>query len=157
MEQEPTCIDTLISAVGGLPLALTFIGNHLRLQAHSGQPRRIRAALTRLQDAHERFSLAEIHQNIGPASHVSSVPVSLETTLAESFQCVSEEARSALRALTLFPSKPESFSEDEAFDCCHISVEDLDVLSDAGLLESSMPGRYALHPIIADYARLQLM
>ncbi|TMC96082.1 MAG: hypothetical protein E6J22_02235 [Chloroflexi bacterium] len=39
---------------------------------------------------------------------------------------------------------------------CNTSVETLDRLIDAGLLEGSGPGRYTLHRTIADYARLRL-
>src|SRR6266516_6887604 len=49
----------LVHAVGGLPLALTLMGNYLRLQAHSGQARRIQAALQRLTAAEGRLQVSE--------------------------------------------------------------------------------------------------
>ena len=52
------------------------------------------------------------------------------------------------------PAKPASFSEEAATEICQMPVEVLDELSDAGLLESIEPGRYILHPVIADYGRM---
>ena len=45
VEHERDKVHALIQAVGGLPLALTLMGNYLRLQGESGQTRRIQAAL----------------------------------------------------------------------------------------------------------------
>src|SRR6266700_2193324 len=47
VEREVQKAQTLVQAVGGLPLALTLMGNYLRKQAYSGQSRRITAALER--------------------------------------------------------------------------------------------------------------
>jgi hypothetical protein len=54
--------------------------------------------------------------------------------------------------LSAFPAKPNSFSEEAALAVSGASVELLDDLIDAGLLESSAPGRYTLQQTIADYA-----
>ena len=154
---EPKSAQSLVQSVGGLPLALTLIGNYLRLQAHSGQPRRLRAAIERLRTGEERLRLA------GPQSLLErspglpeDAPVSLQTVIAVSEQQLSSEARETLRAVSLFPAKPNSFSEEAALAVCQAPVEALDALSDTGLLESYGPGRYTLHQTIADYARAHL-
>lgn len=154
---EPEEAAALVATVGGLPLALTLLGNFLRAQAHSGQPRRLRAALARLHSADERLRLNEPQPLVGGHPGLSAgAPLSLQTVIGMSDQQVSEEARAVLRALSVFPPKPNTFSEEAAVAVSALPVETLDELTDAGLLESSGPERYTLHQTIADYARLQL-
>lgn len=149
----------LVQAVGGLPLALTLMGNYLRKQAYSGPARRITAALQRLSDAEERLQLNEPHV---PVESHPSLPVetslSLQSIIAVTDQLLSPEARAALYALAVFPAKPNTFSEEAALAVANCSTDELDALSDAGLLESSGSerDRYTLHQVIADYARLRL-
>jgi transcriptional regulator with XRE-family HTH domain len=45
VEREPEQVRLLAETVGGLPLALTLTGNYLRVRTHTGQDRRIQAAL----------------------------------------------------------------------------------------------------------------
>ena len=148
----------LVHAVGGLPLALTLMGNYLRMQAYSGQTRRIDAALKHLSSAEKRFQISEPR---GPVERHSSLPaqapLSLRSVFAVSEQQLDVQARAALYALSVFPPKPNSFSEDAALAITNYTVDVLDTLFDAGLLESSVSGRYTLHQTIADYARLHLV
>jgi tetratricopeptide (TPR) repeat protein len=157
IEREGKKAQDLVQAVGGLPLALTLIGNYLRQQAYQGQPRRITAALERLANADVRLHVGEFH---GPAEKHSSLPtetqLSLQSVFAVTDEQLSTEARAALYALSVFPPKPNSFSEEAALTVAACTVEVLDVLSDFGLLESSSEGRYTLHQTIVDYARLHL-
>ncbi|HEY7356801.1 MAG TPA: NB-ARC domain-containing protein, partial [Ktedonobacterales bacterium] len=154
---EPKIAQSLVQSVGGLPLALTLIGNYLRLQAHSGQPRRLRAAIERLRSGEERLHLT------GPQALLERSPglpegalISLEAVIEVSEQQLPAEAREALYALALFPAKPNSFAEEAALAVCQAPAETLDILSDTGLLESHGPGRYTLHQTIADYSRAHL-
>ena len=154
---EPEGAQALVAAVGGLPLALTLLGNYLRAQAHSGQPRRLRTALERLRTIDGRLRLTEPQALIG--SHPSlaqGTPLSLQAVIGISDQQVSTEAQATLRALAVFPPKPNTFSEAAACVVSAMPVETLDILTDAGLLESSGPERYTLHQTIADYARAHL-
>ncbi|GHO44129.1 tetratricopeptide repeat protein [Ktedonospora formicarum] len=147
----------LVRSVGGLPLALTLIGKYLRTQSYSRQPRRIAAALARLRHAPERLNISEPRSFID--RHTSLPPdtrVTLQAIIEVSDVFLDEEARTALRALSVFPAKPNSFAEEAALAVMQLPHEALDALSDAGLLESSSPNRYALHQTIADYARVQL-
>ncbi len=154
---DPSQARSLVRAVGGLPLALTIIGGYLRSQSYSGQPRRILAATRRLQDAYERLLLTEPQAPVERSPGLPrDTPVSLQTVIAVGDQQLEEEERSALRALAVFPPKPNSFTEEAACAIAETPVETLDHLTDAGLLESSEPGRYTLHQTIADYASIQL-
>lgn len=145
----------LVRSVGGLPLALTLMGKYLQLQAHGGQPRRISAALTLLHHIDRRLHLtAEQAFSERSPSLSAEAPLSLEAVIEVSELVLDQRARAALRALSVFPAKPNSFSECAALTVCACSEEELDHLTDAGLLESAGPGRYTLHQTIADYARL---
>lgn len=152
VEREPEQVSALIKAIGGLPLALILIGNYLRFRSHNGQPRRIRAALATLNDTQTRLQLTDTH--LFSDRSPSAEPVSLETAIAAIDHRLDAAARQALRALSVFSPKPASFSEEAALEVCQLPVETLDMLSDAGLLESVPPGRYALHRVVSDYARL---
>jgi tetratricopeptide (TPR) repeat protein/transcriptional regulator with XRE-family HTH domain len=154
VRSEPDAVRTLVRSVDGLPLALTLMGRFLRAQAYGGQPRRVNAALELLKHTTERLRLEE------PASPDERSPslratqrLSVQAVIEVSEHLLDQAARVALRALALFPAKPNSFSEEAALAVSAASAQTLDVLSDAGLIESSGPGRYALHRTIADYAR----
>lgn len=156
-EYEQETVQELVNAVGGLPLALTLMGKCLNIQMHSGQPRRIQAALQRLRDSEERLRLSKAQSPLDrPPALLPGVPISLQTVIGVSDQLLNEQARMMLRSLSVFPAKPNSFSEEAALAVSNYSVEVLDLLTDAGLLEGSGPGRYMLHRSIADYARASL-
>ena len=154
---EPDEAKALIHAVGGLPLGLMLIGKYLRSQTYSGQLRRLHAALDRLQQAETRLQLTEPQALIerSPSLPVSK-PISLQNLIEVSDQQLEEQARSTLRSLSVFPAKPNSFTEEAALAVCNVSVEMLDILCDVGLVEVRGPGRYSLHKTIADYARTHL-
>ncbi len=145
----------LVRSVGALPLALTLMGKYLAAQAFTKQPRRLHTAITQLQNAEQRLRLSAPTPIIArPPNLPAGIPLSLHAAIAVSDQQISEEASRALQALSVLPAKPNSFSEEMAVAVAEVSVEVLDELSDAGLLENSGPGRYTLHQTISDYARL---
>jgi tetratricopeptide (TPR) repeat protein/transcriptional regulator with XRE-family HTH domain len=151
--KEQEAIENLVQRLGGLPLALVLIGRYLRLVASSGQPRRLQAALEQLSRADVRLQLSELR---GPLERHTSLPagtaLSLQAVIAASVGRLPEPAQAALYALSVFPAKPNSFSEEAALAIANCSVDTLDTLFDVGLLESSVAGRYTLHQAIADYA-----
>lgn len=146
----------LVRAVGSLPLALTLIGKYLAAQASTGQPRRLQAALARLENTEERLRLSmptmpgERSPNLP-----EKVPLSLQAVITISAHQLSVQEHAALCALTVFPPKPNSFSEEAAMAICQQPIETLNALWEAGLIESSGPQRYTLHRTIADYAKTQ--
>jgi tetratricopeptide (TPR) repeat protein len=156
-EDEPDEVRRLARAVGGLPLALTLIGWHLRKETHSGHPRRLQRALERLRQAEVRLQITQPQALLERRPDVTAdTPLSLQVVIGISTETLDETARCALRALAVFPSKPNTFSEKAALAVAEVPVETLDTLADRGLLESSEPGRYTLHQTIAEYASLQL-
>lgn len=146
----------LVQWVDGLPLALTLMGNYLRSETHDKQPRRLTSALERLRQAKERLKLAWPQ---GPLEQHPSLPagvsLSLMASIDVSYHALSRDARSMLLAFSPFPAKPNTFSEEAAIFVSAMPPRILDKLTDSGLVESSGPGRYTLHLIINDYARLK--
>jgi tetratricopeptide (TPR) repeat protein/transcriptional regulator with XRE-family HTH domain len=158
VHQEHERAEQLVKAVGGLPLALTLMGKFLHVQSNTNQPRRIRATLERLNDVEQRMQLTELR---GPNEQHTSLPenetsLSLDSVITVTGQMLDVQTRNALYMLSVFPPKPDSFSEEAALAVMDAPVEILDTLGDVGLLETSAAGRYSLHQTIADYAGLRL-
>ena len=154
---EPSLARELVQSVGGLPLALTLMGRYLRVQAHSGQPRRVHAALGRLRSVEDRQRLAEPQSSLErPPNLPPGISLSLQAAIKLSVERLIPSAQRALQALGVFPAKPNCFSEEAALAVCAEVPEVLDTLTDAGLLEGYGPGRYTLHQTIADYAHIAL-
>ena len=146
----------LVRAVGGLPLALTLMGRHLQQETYAGQPRRLKAALSRLTDAEERLRLGQIQSPLDrQPSLPSDIPLSLLAAIALSDEVLDGTARELLRRLSVFPPKPDSFGEAAAQAVGEAPPEALDSLVDCGLLETHGPGRYAIHRTVSEYAALQ--
>ncbi|MCB9135054.1 MAG: tetratricopeptide repeat protein [Anaerolineales bacterium] len=158
---EPDAARALVHAAGGLPLAITLMGRHLRQETHTGPPRRLRTALERLQTTETRLRLT---QPASPLDHQPSlsaeVPLSLLTVIAISTETLPEETRRAFNALSIFPPKPNTFSEEAALTVCSAVTPApliaLDSLVDGGLVEYLPSDRYTLHPILAEFAHLEL-
>lgn len=157
VQQERKLAEELARLVGGLPLALLLTGNFLRVQASQGHARRMRQAIERLRTVEMRLHLEEPRSFTERSPGLEQSPaISLHTLIAVSDRQLEPEARQALYALSVFPAKPNTFSEEAALAVCQKSSDVLDALSDAGLLESYPPDRYALHQTIVDYASLHL-
>ena len=155
MEHEREIVWDLVHAVGGLPLALTLMSKYLGGQAFTQQPRRLRAALAHLQNTNQRLQL-QIPQ--GPFERPASLPekaeVSVESVIALSYFDLPVSAQKALCAFSVFPAKPKLLSCNAVLTVTEASVETLQVLCDAGLLERARSGHYLIHPLIVDYARI---
>ena len=153
---EPGAARALVQSVGGLPLALTLIGKYLQSLTYDGQPRHLRAALDHLRHTEARLQLTILQSPL--ERHVGlpeGTPLSLEAVIGISDWQLDEAAQHALAMLSSLPAKPHSFSEDAALAVSAVPVEVLDTLINAGLLESTGPGRYTLHCTIADYASVR--
>jgi tetratricopeptide (TPR) repeat protein len=156
VEADPDAARSLVQLVGGLPLALVLMGQHLQKQSYHAQPRRMRDALTELQTSRIRLELAqpqsalELRADLPP-----NTPLTLQTSIGLSDSMLDDSAHRALVTLALFPPKPNTFSEEAALTVIQSSAKVLDTLVDSGLVESIAPDRYAIHQTIADYASLE--
>jgi tetratricopeptide (TPR) repeat protein len=151
---EPEEARALVQAVGGLPLALILMGGHLRRQSHGAQTRRLYQALAQLQETEARLRLAQPQSPLEQQhSLMSDGLLSLQASIGLSDAALDTVARQALRDLSLFPPKPNTFSEAAALAVANMPAETLDRLVDHGLVECVGGDRYTLHQTIADYAR----
>ncbi|MEM7126540.1 MAG: tetratricopeptide repeat protein [Chloroflexota bacterium] len=152
---DQATVQSLVGAVGGLPLALTLMGKHLGRVAHKAQPRRLRDALAKLQTVEGRLKLSDANSLPIQATPVPlETPRSLYAAIELTVAALGADSQQALRVLALFPPKPNTFSEAAALGAASISVDVLDLLVDVALVESVGKERYTLHQTIADYARL---
>lgn len=149
--EYPEEVWELIKTVGGLPLALILIGNHLRVRSHNYQLRRISEALTQLKQTAVRLQLAEPQPPTATHPSLLRGPISLQAVIAVSEEELDAEAAYVLGTLAVFPPKPNTFSEEAALAVSQAPVQRLDTLADRGLLESGGPARYMLHQTITDY------
>ena len=144
----------LVQAVGGLPQALVIAGGALRTAAYSDQPRRLKNFLDRLADPAELLSLERTRSALDQQAGLPpDQPISLQAVIALSDEALEPSTRSVLRRLSIFPAKPSSFDEQAAIAVSGGTGQELDRLVDAGLLEPSGRGRYAMHRTISDYSR----
>jgi transcriptional regulator with XRE-family HTH domain len=144
-------ISPLVQQIGGLPFMLSLIGKNLQVEAQSGQPRRLYAALASLSERSTRLHLSFPRTPTERHSTSQQSPASLDELIAVSTQHLSLAASATLPSLSLLPTHPDSFSETAMIAVTDTLVDILDELLDAGLLESSGSGHYYLHRAIVDY------
>ena len=158
VQQDTEGTRVLVRALSGLPLALTLMGKYLasHSQSFTEQPWPLRTVVVELHNTEERLLMkmptvpAE-----GSGSVVESVPLFLHAAIALCDQRLSPQAHTALYALSVFPPKPNSFSEKAALAASEQPVEALDELRNVGLLENWGSERYALPQTVADYIHAQ--
>lgn len=155
VQEVPQEAQALVEEVGCLPLAIVLMGKYLQREAHVGQAQRLRRAMERLKQNETRMQLT---QPMSPLDHQPSLPantpLSLKTVIAISDESLDEACRRTLRALSVFPPKPNTFSEEAALYVSQAPVEILDHLVDCGLIEARPPDRFTLHQTISEYARM---
>lgn len=148
----------LVRSTGGLPLALVLIGNYLHARALERQTNHLTTLVENLQTAEKRLHLS---QPQSPLTYNPSLafdtPLSLMAAIQVSDQAMTHELRQTLRALTVFPAKPNTFSEEMAMQVASVSQELLDSLIKYGLLERAALGRLTIHQVIKDYAQTNLI
>jgi len=149
---NPTAARDLVRTAGGLPLALVLLGNHLRIEAESGNPSQILAALEALTSAKQRLALEKAPRRPG------GTPLSLAAAIDMSFEALDgEEERRTLQALAIFRPKPNAFSEEIALRVSNAQPKTIYALDKAGFLEYDKKlHRFTMHRTIAEYAREKL-
>lgn len=157
VQAEKKDANTLIEAVGGLPLAIWLMGMHLESEANRNQPRRIRDALKELQNYEERLQLEMLPPDLKEFPSLEGT-ISLEAIIRVRYEALDAKTQQMLRALSIFPAKPNTFSEDAASAVAVSSGKAFrDQLVDAGLVEDVGGDRYTLHQTIRDFAFSKLI
>lgn len=145
----------LIAAVGCLPLALILLGNYLRAASARDPNWQAEAVITQLLHSHQHFAVAEPQSPLRRhPSLKSGAKISLQAVIDLSYHALNPIEQIMLRALALFPAKPNTFSHEAARTVGAQPDNLLQALVASGLLESSQQ-RYTLHQTIADYLNQQ--
>jgi hypothetical protein len=103
------------------------MGKYLKIEESSGRPRRLHTAMGRLRSAIVRLQLNDAQDLVG--SHPSlptQADISLQAIINISSEALGEEIRRASWTISVFPPKPNTFSEEAA---CIVSKEPASVVS----------------------------
>ncbi len=145
----------LIEAVGRLPLALTLVGKFLRKKLAEDNLRRLERALAQLRDP--QFLLSGIEEIQSPLDRMpgtsSETPLSLLGVIGMTYAAMAGAEQAALGALSVFPPKPNSFSEEAAMSVVDGDIDIIDALVEFGIVECDASNRYSVHPLIVQFAR----
>ena len=144
--QRPDSLRELEAFAGGLPLALTLIGHALRA-AERGSPRRLETVLADLHTAEARLKLKLVDARLSERKAST-----LREIIALSERVLDEPTCRALHALSVFPPKPNTFSEEAALAVAECTTDELDALVDNGLIEV-IDRRYSIHTVMRDYGQ----
>ena len=85
----------------------------------------------------------------------TEVDVSISSVITISYLQLPEVARQALLSLAVLPVKPARLTRNAVLAVTNVPLEVLDMLCDAELLERYRDVHYMLHPLVADYIRVQ--
>lgn len=138
LQYEPERVEQLMARVAGWPQALQLAAAQLRV-GYGDSQRRLREKLDALLSATGWDALHTIVDN-----SVARLP---------------DAARELLYALSVFSAKPTSFAESAVIDIGKCEYAEIDVLTDAGLVEFHTARsiyaepRLMIHQSVLDYAR----
>lgn len=148
----------LVSAMGGLPLALILIAGQLRIRiVQSTKTELIEGFMYDLAKPSSRLAIAKSQAVID--EHPSLAPgtaISISALINVAVESLQQPALRMLSSLGTFPAKPNTFSQDAA---CAVSEQDetyLAHLYSIGLIEEISEHRYSVHNVIHDYINLYL-
>ena len=147
-------IKNILDNLGGLPLAITLFARNLRRVSHAGQLRRVTKTISKYKDYKER--LMDTHTNLEPDYYPSltNSSISLWATIKLSEDELSKKAKVIFYSVSLFASKPSSFSVNAILEITKSTTNALDELIDAGLVETQNNERIVVHQVIHDYSKL---
>jgi tetratricopeptide (TPR) repeat protein len=153
-EAAPDKVQASAQLTGGWPLALILVGNTLA-EAYAGGRTALDRTLAQLLDPQRLFRFEfEVAPTDWDAANAGS-PTSLLSWLQEFESALDVAAREALRALTVFPPRVNSFSREAAR---HVTDDEntIDALQRHGFLDlvDAEEERYSMHRAFCDFARL---
>lgn len=154
--QRPEEAKECLKIAAGLPLALNLMGFFLREAEFNGE---LDAALKKVADVKEFFRqelpylLKDDYVGTEKRSSAGEVPPNLMAIIAMSEESLQQQARDALRALTVFPPKVNTFSFKAGVAVAE-SEDALKELQRHGLAEliDRENKRYTMHMAIWEYA-----
>ncbi len=155
VQAEKEEVEALVREVGGLPLALWLMGTYLKREANRKQPGRIQDALKLLHNYEQRLHLKGFPHDLKeyPNLEEGRSTITLEAVIGVRYDALDVNSQKMLRALSIFPAKPNTFSEGAASAvAATLGKIFRDQLVDAGLVEDVGGDRYTLHQTISSFA-----
>jgi len=145
-------IQILLDKLGGLPFSVLLLGTYLRGEWRHGDSARLERALAAAFDSRMPLSIKYV---VSPLEQHPSLPagssLSLPTIIGISYDALDGPAQTFLKALALFPPKPNTFSEIAALQISGESSSVLKELVDRRLVDEVRTGRYTLHQSTWDF------
>lgn len=145
---SPIAARSLAQSVGGLPLAMELVGGFLAAPEHSLFPELAAAAHREMADPGRRLQLAT--RRFGA---VGGRRVTLQETIALSFEGLPQPVVDAFYVLSPFAPKPASFDLEAAKVVTGADAVALATLVARSIIEVVREERLALHQVVADVAR----
>jgi hypothetical protein len=144
----------LVKRVDGLPQALIPIGCFLRDASSTGQNRRIREAIDKLENVDILFDLEQ------PPEYAKDIPRSLRSVIEASYRWLGSSQdspdgdllREIVESLSILRPNPSVFGEALAARIAGATPETLNALCDSGLIEARGEC-YTMHRTFAEYLR----
>jgi len=149
---KPDLAQTLVQAVGYLPLAIELLGGYLKATRQRVFPNQRLKGLTELQDPTRRLQLIQTALSDRQGLTLAQI---IHLSLAD----LPATAVAAFYALGVFASKPATFSLTAALALTQSSEDDLAFLVDSYLLtkvEKDNDVQLNLHQVMADLAKTEL-
>ena len=151
---DPEGLRELARAVGGLPLALVLIGGELA--SNAGLDPWVRAAIERLRAAQAQLALVD-YARAGAQEASPTLQAIVEMSLSA---LPDDRTRAVFAQLAVFAAKPADFSREAALAVWGLREQEGDrclrLLTQRNLLEITSGGRFALHHMLAQVARMRL-
>lgn len=145
---DPSTAQSLVAAVGGLPLALVLLGGYLRNPERSILSEERIKGLSEMNDPHRRLQLAQ--QRLGA---VEDKTLTLHEVIALSLDTLPEYMVSSFFALGAFAAKPDRFDRTAAQTVTRADNVTLSTLIARHLLEIDQQEQCTIHQVLADVAR----
>jgi len=147
VQSNPELARALLQQVGYLPLAIELLGGFLQEAIFAAERAQ---ALQTMTDPQARLQLAQARLG----SHTLGQVVPLAEVVRLSLYELPDPCREAFMALGTFAAKPATFSLEAALAVTAGEAGALSPLVRRNLLERLSDTELALHPVIADVARL---
>jgi tetratricopeptide (TPR) repeat protein len=153
VRREPEEAQSLVRALGGLPLALVLAGRLARRENEIGS-NSLQAFAQQLAGAGKKLALEMAQPPVGAHPSLPLLKsISLQQVIQITIEALDEVSRRTFCCLAIFAAKPSSFSAAAALAVTGEQPEALQTLVNFGLLEAAGPERFTLHLTISDYGR----
>ena len=136
---------SLISTIGTCPLSVSIVGQNLRRFIISKESWRFEAYLRRTTESARTRVIDGMVNKQGREDSISQ-------RLLQTLETLTTDDRAAFASLSILPHKPDYFTVEEACVIADCSTENLERLTDAGLIQTFNHRYLVIHQTIAEFA-----